>query len=617
MTVKEESPAAVNEDTDVEILEVEAEQSEPSASTAEERCPACTEGVAVPEEKENWVRCDACKVWFHWRCVAVDGQELSQIDKWFCEPCRALSPKHRVTLKPPARKSTRRKPVRDYANLNNGVTSDASKWSKMLNSAALAADAFPRMQGSDVNAEWLERDEDALTVPVLIERPEGLGMDMPDESLTVKEIADMLGEDTSVEVIDVASQSGLSGWTLGKWAEYYHTPISERDKVRNVISLEISGTKLAEKVLPPRIVRELDWVEKFWPANKKGKGAAWPKVQLYCLMGTQDSWTDWHIDFAGSSVYYHILKGAKTFLFIKPTPANLAAYERWSGSEMQTNTWLGDLVDEVMKVELTAGNTMIIPTGWIHAVYTPKDALVFGGNFLHSYDVAKQLRVREIEIATRVPKKFRFPYFIKLSWYVAESYLRSLRAKEDFPPRVLSSIESLSTFLVSQARVLERGNEGAKKEAREQVPADKVKDAGAVARELRWRVRLAKGVDSDGEEHHESEHLANPVGRPKRKRVITDEGMGGAQFRNFQPKSWDAVVASSKNVEETRVKARPEAELAQDSEWMDVEGEGDEKDRAVVSRREVVTVKARKTPTGLERHRVTSVLETWRWDTVA
>ena len=59
---------------------------------------------------------------------------------------------------------------------------------------------------------------------------------------------------------------------------------------------------------------------------------------------------------------------SQTFLFIRPTPANLAAYERWSGSEIQSHTWLGDLVDEVTKVDLTAGNTMIIPTGWIHAV---------------------------------------------------------------------------------------------------------------------------------------------------------------------------------------------------------------------------------------------------------
>jgi F-box/leucine-rich repeat protein 10/11 len=29
------------------------------------------------------------------------------------------------------------------------------------------------------------------------------------------------------------------------------------------------------------------------------------------------------------------------------------------------------MVDEVVKVTLHAGNTMIIPTGWIHAVVSP------------------------------------------------------------------------------------------------------------------------------------------------------------------------------------------------------------------------------------------------------
>jgi hypothetical protein len=59
-------------------------------------------------------------------------------------------------------------------------------------------------------------------------------------------------------------------------------------------------------------------------------------------------------------------------------------------------------------VNLHEGNTMIIPTGWIHAVvcrplfallgrqlifveYTPQDALVFGGNFLHSYNAALRM----------------------------------------------------------------------------------------------------------------------------------------------------------------------------------------------------------------------------------
>lgn len=35
---------------------------------------------------------------------------------------------------------------------------------------------------------------------------------------------------------------------------------------------------------------------------------------------------------------------------------------------------------------------MLVPTGWIHAVYTPVDSLVFGGNFLHSLNISMQLR---------------------------------------------------------------------------------------------------------------------------------------------------------------------------------------------------------------------------------
>ena len=129
--------------------------------------------------------------------------------------------------------------------------------------------------------------------------------------------------------LDVATQSNTPGWTLGKWAEYCSTEALARDRVRNVISLEISGTKLGDQVLPPRLVREIDWVENFWPNTKKGKGHPWPKVQLYCLMGVAGAWTvsvlackfpnfqlmrrwkDWHVDFAGSSVYYHILWGEK------------------------------------------------------------------------------------------------------------------------------------------------------------------------------------------------------------------------------------------------------------------------------------------------------------------
>src|SRR5438552_2123121 len=117
-----------------------------------------------------------------------------------------------------------------------------------------------------------------------------------------------------------------------KWATYFDGP--KRDQVLNVISLEVSDTPFGDSIVRPRIVRyafrrsnsyfsklnlpdilfnrQLDWVENMWP-NKKN--VEYPKVQLYCLMSIKDSFTDFHIDFGGSSVFYHVIKGSKVFYF--------------------------------------------------------------------------------------------------------------------------------------------------------------------------------------------------------------------------------------------------------------------------------------------------------------
>ena len=50
------------------------------------------------------------------------------------------------------------------------------------------------------------------------------------------------------------------------------------------------------------------------------------------------------------------------------------------------------------RVVLNAGETMMIPSGWIHAVFTPKPPLVFGGNFLHSLNIPMQLQVRTVPL---------------------------------------------------------------------------------------------------------------------------------------------------------------------------------------------------------------------------
>lgn len=62
---------------------------------------------------------------------------------------------------------------------------------------------------------------------------------------------------------------------------------------------------MSSVVESPQIVRRLSWVENYWPDDALlGK----PKVTKYCLICVKDSYTDFHIECGGASVWYHVLK---------------------------------------------------------------------------------------------------------------------------------------------------------------------------------------------------------------------------------------------------------------------------------------------------------------------
>lgn len=49
-----------------------------------ETCPACIQDSAETQTtfaKENWILCDSCKSWYHWRC-AGNGGDVGVVDKW-------------------------------------------------------------------------------------------------------------------------------------------------------------------------------------------------------------------------------------------------------------------------------------------------------------------------------------------------------------------------------------------------------------------------------------------------------------------------------------------------------------------------------------------------------
>lgn len=150
-------------------------------------------------------------------------------------------------------------------------------------------------------------------------------------------------------------------------------------------------------------------------------------------MSVADSFTDFHIDFAGSSVFYHIYEGQKVFLVLPPTDKNLETYEQWSMDPNMNTTFFPTLVDDpCMLVTLNKGDTLFIPSGWIHAVYTPQDSLVIGGNFLTRSHYTKQMAIQRIEVVTDTKLSQRYPRYTTLMWHCLYNYLTT----DPIPPEI-------------------------------------------------------------------------------------------------------------------------------------------------------------------------------------
>lgn len=78
---------------------------------------------------------------------------------------------------------------------------DLNKWITVAQSKPYAPDTFRRMQGYEVGQEWIYADPHAMTEPVVIGVPEGLGMKMPPREYTVRDVAADVGSDVPLEVI--------------------------------------------------------------------------------------------------------------------------------------------------------------------------------------------------------------------------------------------------------------------------------------------------------------------------------------------------------------------------------------------------------------------------------
>ena len=83
-----QSPDGNNEDAPSALSPNSGDATELPNETSErstDLCRACKVDAVnqvTDASKENWVRCDSCKTWYHWRCVG-EGDDLETVGKWY------------------------------------------------------------------------------------------------------------------------------------------------------------------------------------------------------------------------------------------------------------------------------------------------------------------------------------------------------------------------------------------------------------------------------------------------------------------------------------------------------------------------------------------------------
>ncbi|KAK3265382.1 hypothetical protein CYMTET_25930 [Cymbomonas tetramitiformis] len=237
------------------------------------------------------------------------------------------------------------------------------------------------MSAANITTEWMRND--GLRVPVFISAyptaAMDLGMEVP-SGLTVAAVGSVIGPRHSISTVNVSKQVEGPLLTMGDWMDYWATPPEERPQVLKTSLLPVAGSPLEQRLRAPAAIRGSDLAYHAWPEELGGR----PQVQSNVLMSVEGSHRDFALDVGGASVWYHMLSGHQVFLMAPPTRPNLSAFVKWSIARRRgVAGFFGELAGGMYRCEVKAGETLLVPGGWVHATAALQDSVAVGGHFLH------------------------------------------------------------------------------------------------------------------------------------------------------------------------------------------------------------------------------------------
>ena len=186
-----------------------------------------------------------------------------------------------------------------------------------------------------------------------------------------------------------------------RWvAEQFAVPPAERTHLLNCIHMlkkdDLSGgATVGEAAAMPAPLQQANLSRRWWPAQSV--------FALFTMGGASMSY---HIDLWATAVMYTVLWGVKIFVVAPPTPRNLQLMRAWQerggdgcgsggggGGGREDGGAFPDDLELASVVVLLKGQVLMLPSGWVHAVYTPVDSATLGWNFLPEAQLPTALAV--------------------------------------------------------------------------------------------------------------------------------------------------------------------------------------------------------------------------------
>uniref|UniRef100_A0AC35TLB0 JmjC domain-containing protein n=1 Tax=Rhabditophanes sp. KR3021 TaxID=114890 RepID=A0AC35TLB0_9BILA len=222
--------------------------------------------------------------------------------------------------------------------------------------------------------------------------------------------------------------------------------------------MPLAATK--EQIVMPEFVRTHSWLHKARPKKEAIPPSLWPVLDklrsfthLYGLYGEEGTFVNFHQDYSGTSFYYTVMNhGVKVFYIVEKTPRNERLMRESDAKSLNRIFIEGHPEINVIRFKVTRGQILYLPPGYIHAVLTVKDSVVYGGNFLSDVGVEDQCRMFLYELSLKKEDRSLFPHFYEINLLKAYEFMHDfgepVKRKESSERRMDLSkfIDVLETF---------------------------------------------------------------------------------------------------------------------------------------------------------------------------